>query len=74
MLDEAGDLNEVTLELFKLLPARIKVAVGDPNQNIYTFNHTINCFERLDGHGTTFKLSKSFRVPEHIDRTCRKFL
>ena len=78
MLDEAGDLNEVTLEIFKLLPARIKVAVGDPQQNIYTFNHTINCFDRLEGEGTTFKLSKSFRVPEHIagsvERFCNKYL
>ena len=78
MLDEAGDLNEVTLEIFKLLPARIKVAVGDPHQNIYTFNHTINCFERLEGEGKTFKLSKSFRVPTHIaepmEHFCRKYL
>lgn len=66
MLDEAGDLNEVTLEIFRLLPAKLKVAVGDPHQNIYTFNHTINCFERLEDEGTTFKLSKSFRVPQHI--------
>ena len=78
MLDEAGDLNEVTLEIFKLLPARIKVAVGDPHQNIYTFNHTINCFERLEGQGKTFKLSKSFRVPTHIaepmEKFCKKYL
>ena len=73
MLDEAGDLNEVTLEIFKLLPARIKVAVGDPYQNIYTFNHTINCFERLEDEGTTFKLSKSFRVPAHIAKRVEKY-
>lgn len=78
MLDEAGDLNEVTLEIFKLLSGRVKVAVGDPHQNIYTFNYTINCFEELAGQGTTFKLSKSFRVPEHIaqpvERFCKKYL
>ena len=73
MLDEAGDLNEVTLEIFKLLAGRIKVAVGDPHQNIYTFNHTINCFERLEGQGKTFKLSKSFRVPQHIAGPVEKF-
>lgn len=73
MLDEAGDLNEVTLEIFKLLQGRIKVAVGDPHQNIYTFNHTINCFEKLEGQGTTFKLSKSFRVPQHIAGPIEKF-
>jgi len=78
MLDEAGDLNEVTLEIFKHLTGRIKVAVGDPHQNIYTFNYTINCFEQLAGQGTTFKLSKSFRVPDYIaepiERFCKKYL
>lgn len=73
MLDEAGDLNEVTLEIFKLLPAKVKVAVGDPYQNIYTFNHTINCFDQLEGQGTTFKLSKSFRVPTSIASAVEKF-
>jgi F-box protein 18 (helicase) len=73
MLDEAGDLNEVTLEIFRLLPSKLKIAVGDPHQNIYTFNHTINCFERLDNEGTTFKLSKSFRVPVHIAEPIEKF-
>jgi F-box protein 18 (helicase) len=78
MLDEAGDLNEVTLEIFKLLKGRVKVAVGDPHQNIYTFNYTINCFENLKEKGTTFNLSKSFRVPEHIaepvEKFCKKYL
>lgn len=78
MLDEAGDLNEVTLEIFKHLQGRIKVAVGDPHQNIYTFNYTINCFEQLAGQGTTFKLSKSFRVPDYIaepiEKFCKKYL
>lgn len=73
MLDEAGDLNEVTLEIFKLLPATIKVAVGDPHQNIYTFNYTINCFEHLKGKGKTFKLSKSFRVPDYIAASVEAF-
>ncbi|AGM47044.1 putative UvrD-type helicase [Alteromonas phage vB_AmaP_AD45-P3] len=78
MLDEAGDLNEVTLEIFMLLPAKLKVAVGDPHQNIYTFNHTINCFEKLEGMGKTFKLPKSFRVPKSIaapvEQFCKTYL
>ena len=73
MLDEAGDLNEVTLEIFKLLPAKIKVAVGDPYQNIYTFNHTINCFDKLKGQGKEFRLSKSFRVPTGIASAVESF-
>lgn len=78
MLDEAGDLNEVTLEIFKLLPSNLKIAVGDPYQNIYTFNHTINCFELLEGEGKLFNMSQSFRVNKHIaqrvENFCKNFL
>lgn len=78
MLDEAGDVNAVTLEIFKLLPAKLKIAVGDPYQNIYVFNHTINCFNILKDEGETFVLSKSFRVPEYVAEKvevfCKKYL
>lgn len=78
MLDEAGDLNPVTLEIFKLLPSERKIAVGDPHQNIYSFNHTINCFELMENEGTEFTLPKSFRVPSFlahgIERFCKTYL
>lgn len=78
LLDEAGDLNEVTLEIFLLLPAKKKIAVGDKHQNIYTFNHTINAFSVLEGTGTEFELSKSFRVSSEIasriQQFCRSYL
>lgn len=73
MLDEAGDLNEVTLEIFKLLPSKIKIAVGDPYQNIYSFNHTINCFEELKDEGELFHMSQSFRVNENIAARIERF-
>lgn len=73
LLDEAGDLNEVTLEIFRLLDGKIKVAVGDVHQNIFTFNHTINCFARLKDEGTMFRLTKSFRVPDYIAKPIEKF-
>lgn len=73
MLDEVGDINEVTLEIFKLLPSERKIAVGDPFQNIYTFNHTINCFKVLEGQGTLFRMSKSFRVADYIAPRIEKF-
>lgn len=76
MVDEAGDLNEVTVEIFKLLPAKIKVAVGDNLQNIYGFNHTVNAFKVLDGE--LFSLTHSFRVhkpiSEKIEKFCRKHI
>lgn len=76
-LDEAGDLNQVTLEIFKLLPSKRKILVGDPEQNIYLFNHTINCFTQMVDHGTTFPMSQSFRVSsdiaKRIESFCRKY-
>ena len=65
-LDEAGDLNEVTFEIFKHLPAAKKMLVGDPHQNIYQFNHTINCFDANKDEGITLPMSQSFRVSDKI--------
>ena len=73
MLDEAGDLNEVTLEIFKLLPARRKILVGDAMQNIFAFNHTINCFDVMKGQGTLFTMTQSFRVSAPIARSIEQF-
>ena len=66
MLDEAGDLNPVTLEIFKLLPATKKVMVGDENQNIYSFNGTINGFKAMEDVGVHMSMTQSFRVSDHI--------
>lgn len=78
LIDESGDLNEVTLQIFKLFPAKIKIAVGDASQNIYGFNHTVNAFNLLKDEGTTFKLTKSFRVSDKIAKRiagfCQKYL
>lgn len=73
LIDEAGDLNEVTLEVFKLLPAKIKIAVGDSAQNIYSFNHTVNAFELLKDVGVPFRLTESFRVSADIASRIEKF-
>lgn len=73
MLDESGDLNPVTLEIFKALPAKRKVMVGDQHQNIYTFNHTINCFKEMEGEGAMFPMTQSFRVSDKVARKIEKF-
>lgn len=65
MLDEAGDTSGVILEIFDLLPAKRKVMVGDPDQNIYTFAHTIDGFKKLKG-GVTLPMTRSFRVAPRI--------
>ena len=70
-LDEAGDINPVTLAIVKLLPAKRKILVGDSRQNIYSFNHTINCFSVVDG--ASFPMSQSFRVSPPIATRVQKF-
>lgn len=78
MLDEAGDINPVTLEIFNLIECDKKIMVGDDQQNIYSFNATINGFKATQNIGTTFDLSKSYRVSQdiakHIEPFCKKFL
>lgn len=78
MLDEAGDINEVTLEIYNLIECNKKIMVGDDQQNIYSFNSTINGFKATENIGTTFDLSKSFRVSqdiaEHVEPFCKKYL
>jgi len=78
MLDEAGDLSEVTLEIFKLLDAKRKIMVGDPHQNIYAFINTVNGFEKLKDEGIELELSQSFRVRDDIARRiegfCQKYM
>jgi hypothetical protein len=73
MLDEAGDINEVTLGIFLALPANLKIMVGDPLQNIYSFNHTINGFVALKDVGVTKHLSQSFRCSEAIADSIESF-
>lgn len=66
MLDEAGDINPVTLDIFINLPAKSKILVGDDKQNIYSFNNTINGFKELEDVGVQLDLTKSFRVSDTI--------
>lgn len=74
MLDEAGDLNPVTLEIFMMLPAKRKILVGDHRQNIFGFNNTINGFEELKGVGLELSMTKSFRVGEGIAKDVEAFM
>lgn len=78
MLDEAGDVNHVSLEIFKLLKSTKKIMVGDNQQNIYSFNDTINGFKELEGVGVMFDLTTSFRVTqaiaERVESFSKKFL
>ena len=78
MLDEAGDVNGASLEIFRLIKAKKKVMVGDNQQNIYSFNQTINGFEALKDEGASLGLSQSFRVSTsiapYIEDFCHAYL
>lgn len=73
MLDECGDINPVTLEIFKLLPSDKKVMVGDENQNIYTFNKTINGFSVMQNEGMQLNMTRSFRCNPMIAKRIELF-
>jgi len=74
LVDEAGDLTELTIELFKIIKAPKKVAVGDPMQNIYSFNNTVNAFKVLKDEGIQANLTESFRVSSHIAKGIQAFV
>ena len=73
MMDESGDITGVSLEIFKLIRANKKVMVGDSQQNIYSFNQTINGFEALSDEGEQLTLSQSFRVSTSLAPYVKEF-
>lgn len=74
MLDEAGDLSEVTVEIFKLIRAKQKkIMVGDRRQNIYGFMNTVNGFAVLKDEGESLTLTQSFRVETEIAKGVENF-
>ena len=73
VLDEAGDVTAVSLDIFRLLKADHKVMVGDPHQNIFGFMNTVDGFNILKDEGTICKLTKSFRVANVIAKRVEKF-
>ena len=72
-MDESGDCNSVTIEIFKLLKADIKIMAGDQYQNIYGFNNTINGFKSMENQGILTTLSKTFRVSANIASKIESF-
>ncbi len=76
IIDEFGDANEVMVEIFKLYPAKKKVAIGDKWQNIYTFNHTINGLKAIKDSmqdTVSLELTKSFRCSSMIAKAVNSF-
>ena len=72
MIDEANDLNKITLDLFKHYPAKLKILVGDQNQRIFSFMGCINAFEEFP-NAKVLPLSKSFRCSVNIAKKIQEF-
>ena len=61
LLDEAQDLNKVVFNIFKYLPAKQKVVVGDNHQSIYSFRGAVNALNKFKDAKTAY-LTTSFRL------------
>jgi superfamily I DNA/RNA helicase len=73
MLDECQDTTGVMLAIIQLLPAKLKVLVGDTYQTIYSFMNTVNGFEVLKDEGKLFKLTNTFRCSKKIASAIENF-
>lgn len=71
--DEVQDLNLITLDVFNLYPAKVKVIIGDQAQSIYHFMGCVSAFDFYKSQGTTYTLSTSFRVSTHIAEQVEHF-
>ena len=72
MLDEAQDINDVTISIFHNLSAEKKIIVGDIHQQIYSFRGSINAMQKIKA--TTFYLTTSFRFNNILATRASKFL
>jgi len=74
ILDEIQDSPQVTLEIFKLLPAKRKLGLGDQNQSIYNFSYCVDGFQYLhDVADTQLSLTTSYRVDKEIAKDIQVF-
>lgn len=77
VFDEVQDVIPVTLEIFNLINADVKIVFGDKFQNIYSFMDTVNAFEELQDV-YELKLTKSFRccpnIAEQVEKYGKKYL
>jgi len=72
IFDEVQDSTAVALEIFKLMPAKWKLVLGDNDQAIYLFMNLVNGFEVLKGT-STFHLTQSFRCSKPIAKAIEEF-
>ena len=72
-IDEAGDLTQITLDIFDKYPAKQKIMVGDEHQAIFSFMGCINGFDYYRNKGISLELTQSFRVSSTLATGIQKF-
>lgn len=73
IMDEINDATAVSLEIFRLLKAPRKLALGDPHQAIYAFMNLKSGFEYFKGE-QVLELSHSFRCSAKIAERIQGFM
>ena len=73
MLDEAGDVSQIALDIFTNYPAKQKVVIGDTHQSIFSFLNLVSAFDHYKNEGVHLNLSKSFRVNAEQARAVQAF-
>ena len=73
--DEAGDMTQISLDIFHKSPARQKVIIGDSGQSVFGFMNLVSAFDFYREEGIHLELSKSFRVNKEdavlVEAFCR---
>jgi len=71
--DEAGDMTQISLDIFNKSPAKLKIIIGDSNQSLFGFMNLVSAFDYYKGQGLHLTLSKSFRVNEEDAKLVQAF-
>ena len=72
-VDEAQDLNPITVRLFMTQTHARRIFVGDSHQHIYAFNGTRDCLTTLPVT-LSFRLTRSFRFGAELAAVADKLL
>jgi superfamily I DNA/RNA helicase len=74
LVDEAQDLNDCMIDIINSNNAK-KVLVGDPYQQIYSFNGAVNALAKgkVDG-AKSYYLTQSFRCPDFVASLANQYL
>jgi superfamily I DNA/RNA helicase len=73
LFDECQDSNPVTTDIVIKQAHALRVLVGDPHQQIYSFRGAVNAFDRVDSD-QTYYLTGSFRFGQNFSNVANILL